>query len=58
MTEQQLEIYEKINLINQEINRLQGTIMLLQREQDKLSKQLFDTIEEPKVKKKVNYERL
>lgn len=53
MTNDQLEIYKKITLINEEINRLQRTIILLQTEQDKLSKKLFSTIDNPKVKKKV-----
>lgn len=53
MTQDQLEIYKKITLINEEIKRLQKTIILLQTEQDKLSKELFSTIDKHKVKKKV-----
>ena len=53
MTKEEIEIYKKIKLINEEINRLQKTIILLQTEQDKLSKELFNTIEPPKVNKKV-----
>ena len=53
MTTKQIQLFERLTVINEKIKQLNEEIELLQQEHDKVSEELFNTIEPPKVKKKV-----